>query len=396
LTAKLRIGIIFGGQSAEHEVSLVSATSVINALNKSKYEIVPIGIGKNGEWITGPDAMEKLKNNSGENVVPVFLPPVPSVKHLVPTDKESSISGFPQFFEKLDVVFPVLHGTFGEDGLIQGVFEMADIPYVGAGVLGSALSMDKILQKQVCTKFGLPGVDFLWLRGTDWEENHNHGETPLLLNQLANMSQNQMINVMVERLGLPVFVKPPNLGSSVGISKAHTKKELAHAIKLALNYDKKVLIEKAVENAREIEVSVLGNDRLKASVAGEIIPSNEFYDYDAKYVDGASDLKIPADLPKDIHEAIQLMAIKAALATEVEGMARVDFLLDAETNRFFLNEINTIPGFTQISMYPKLWEASGIRYSQLLDELIRLAMERYERRKRLNLSFQPKQEWFHE
>ena len=201
---------------------------------------------------------------------------------------------------------------------------------------------------------------------------------------------------MVERLGLPVFVKPPNLGSSVGISKAHTQKELARAIDLALNYDKKVLIEKSVENAREIEVSVLGNDRLKASVAGEIIPSNEFYDYNAKYVDGASDLKIPADLPKDIHEAIQLMAIKAALATEVEGMARVDFLLDAETNRFFLNEINTIPGFTQISMYPKLWEASGIRYPQLLDELVRLAIERHKRRKRLNLSFQPKQEWYHE
>ncbi|NIA31087.1 MAG: D-alanine--D-alanine ligase [Actinobacteria bacterium] len=396
MTQKLRIGIIFGGQSAEHEVSLVSAASVINALDKTKYEIVPIGISKAGEWITGPDALEKLKNNSGENVMSVFLPPVPSVKHLVPIERENDISDFPQSFERLDVVFPVLHGTFGEDGLIQGVFEMADIPFVGAGVLGSSLSMDKILQKQVCTKFGLPGVDFLWLRGTDWQNHHKHGDTPLLLNQLANMSQNQMINVMVERLGLPVFVKPPNLGSSVGISKAHTQKELARAIDLALNYDKKVLIEKSVENAREIEVSVLGNDRLKASVAGEIIPSNEFYDYNAKYVDGASDLKIPADLPKDIHEAIQLMAIKAALATEVEGMARVDFLLDAETNRFFLNEINTIPGFTQISMYPKLWEASGIRYPQLLDELVRLAIERHKRRKRLNLSFQPKQEWYHE
>ncbi len=396
MTPKLRIGIIFGGQSAEHEVSLVSATSVINALDKSKYEIVPIGIGKNGEWITGSDAMEKLKNNSGKNVMPVFLPPVPSLRRLVPIENANDVSGFSQYLEKLDVVFPVLHGTFGEDGLIQGVFEMADIPYVGAGVLGSALSMDKILQKQVCTKFGLPGVDFLWLRGTDWEENHNHGETPLLLNQLANMSQNQMINVIVERLGLPVFVKPPNLGSSVGISKAHTNKELGRAIDLALQYDRKVLIEKAVQNAREIEVSVLGNDRIKASVAGEIIPSNEFYDYDAKYVDGASDLKIPADLPKDMHEAIQLMAIKAALATEVEGMARVDFLLDPQTNRFYLNEINTIPGFTQISMYPKLWDASGLRYPDLLDELVRLAIERHENRKQLRLSFQPKQEWYHE
>ncbi len=393
---KLRVGVIFGGRSGEHEVSLVSATSIMSSLDKDRYEVVPIGITKAGKWIAGTESLQLLKEGKERDQLHVFLPADPTERRLLlaaekgrQMEKSSqSISG------QLDVVFPVLHGPFGEDGTIQGLFELADIPYVGAGVLGSAIGMDKIFQKQICTQLQLPTVDFFWFRTADWQANASAESSLLLPNQIGNMTQEQMMRTIIERLGLPVFVKPPNLGSSVGISKAHDEKELWQAIEEAARYDRKVLVEKAVPNAREIEVSVLGNQSPRASVAGEVFPSNEFYDYDAKYVDGSSGFQIPADLREDLHRAIRDTAVKAFLAIEAEGMARVDFLLDRQSNEFFLNELNTIPGFTHISMYPKLWLASGMSYTELLDELIRLAIERHEQRQSLRTSYQPKKEWY--
>jgi len=396
LKKKIRVGVIFGGRSGEHEVSLVSATSIMSALDKDRYEVVPIGITKAGKWIAGKESLQLLKEGKERDQLHAFLPADPTERRLLPAGEpgrqmektSQNISG------ELDVVFPVLHGPFGEDGTIQGLFELADIPYVGAGVLGSAIGMDKIFQKQICTQLQLPTVDFAWFRTADWQLNTAGNNSLLLPDQIGNIAQDQMMQTIIERLGLPVFVKPPNLGSSVGISKAHDEKELWQAIEEAARYDRKVMVEKAVPNAREIEVSVLGNQSPRASVAGEVFPSNEFYDYDAKYVDGASGFQIPADLPEDLHNAIRDTAVKAFLAIEAEGMARVDFLLNRVTNEFFLNELNTIPGFTQISMYPKLWLASGMSYSELLDELIRLAIERHKQRKSLRTSYQPKKEWY--
>jgi len=391
---KLRVGIIFGGRSTEHEVSLVSAGSVINALDKNKYEVVPIGITHNGEWLAGTDTVKLLKENKGNEKYKVYLPPDPTVKFLLKKESTGLSVSEANKTEKLDVIFPVLHGTYGEDGTIQGLLELANIPYVGAGVLGSSLSMDKILQKQVCRQSGVPVADFLWFRSVDWQKNKAGGDVKPLQNQLMNKTRDGMVDDIVNNLGLPVFVKPPNMGSSVGISKAHDKKELLKAIHVALEYDRKVLVEKAVPNAREIEVSVLGNEEPRASVTGEVIPSNEFYDYNAKYVDDASELRIPAEIPEHLSTAIRQTAINGVLAVEAEGMARVDFLLEKDTNNFYLNEINTIPGFTRISMYPKLWQASGLSYSDLLDELIRLAIDRHEKRASLNTTFQPSKEWY--
>ena len=395
MTKRIRIGVIFGGRSTEHEVSLVSASSVMNALDKDKYEVIPIGITPSGEWLTGGHAMGLLKEKKANDESRVFLPPDPTVRALVPASGSSMTEHQAgQLTDSLDVVFPVLHGIFGEDGTIQGLLELAGLPYVGAGVLGSSLSMDKIAQKMVCLQAGLPAADFRWLRSVDWFRAPDAPETPVLTGQLANLDHKAIIDKVADELGFPVFVKPPNMGSSVGISKAHDKSELKTGIITALQYDRKVLIEKGVPNAREIEVSVLGNENPQASVAGEVVPSNEFYDYDAKYVDDASDLLIPAPLDDSLHQAIRDTAIKSVLAVEAEGMARVDFLLERGTGRFYLNEINTIPGFTRISMYPKLWGATGISYSQLLDELVRLAIDRHDKRAKLNTAYKPKSEWF--
>jgi len=392
--AKLRVGVLFGGRSAEHEVSIVSARSIIQALDAEKYEIIPIGLSKDGRWFVGRSILQDFAEGQ-VNGLRIFLPADPTLKRLVPHQQQVDDTGLHQFFQQLDVVFPVLHGTFGEDGTIQGLLELADIPYVGAGVLGSALAMDKIMQKLLFAGIGLPVVDFLWIRSSHWSEPVQvEPSFQPLQRQLSPMSKEKIIKAVREALGFPVFVKPANLGSSVGISKAHNERELGEGIDLAVSFDRKVIIEKAVVPAREIEVSVLGNENPRASVAGEVIPSNEFYDYDAKYVDGKSELKIPAPLPEDLHSAIRSAAIKSVLATEVEGMARVDFLLNANTNEFFISEINTIPGFTQISMYPKLWQATGLSYSALLDELISLALKRHQEREKLRTSYQPKKDWY--
>jgi D-alanine-D-alanine ligase len=369
---KLKVGIIFGGRSAEHEVSLVSTTSVINALDKKKYEIVPIGITLDGRWISSPDALDVLKSRKNIDKQPQkLIVPDPNYRSLVKLFSKKLEE------EKLDVVFPVLHGTFGEDGTIQGLFEIANMPYVGAGVLASSVAMDKIIARQLYKAAGIPVVPDVWFLWKDYK-----------------ISKNRLIKNIENKLGYPCFVKPPNLGSSVGISKAHNRKELIKAIELALQYDRKILVEMAVPNAREIEVSLLGNDNPIASVAGEIIPSNEFYDYNAKYVDGKSKSEIPAKLPKNVVRKIQEYAIRGYRAVDCSGMARADFLVDKKINKIYFNELNTIPGFTSISMYPKLWEASGIQYPKLLDKLILLAIERHKEKANLKTFYKPKERWY--
>ncbi len=395
---KLRVCVIFGGRSGEHEVSIVSATSVMNALDKSKYEVIPVGITKSGRWIAGNNSVQLLKSGIEDTPFYTMLPADPNEQRLLPATTDSvEPRDLDSLGEKFDVVFPVLHGPYGEDGTMQGLLELANLPYVGAGVLGSAVCMDKVVQKQLCVQAGVPVVKFLWMYYSDWQcadTKQNNSAILATSHQLSGLSQAESLAKIEAELGLPVFVKPANMGSSVGITKAHDRKELIQAIEEAAQYDHKILLEAAAPNAREIEVSVLGNTRPKASVPGEVIPSNEFYDYDAKYVDGASTLIIPAELSTELANMIRETAIRGFLACGCEGMARVDFLLERQTNRYYLNEINTIPGFTQISMYPKLWEASGLSYSQLLDELIQLAIERHQRKNSLKTSYQPKQEWY--
>ncbi len=393
---KLRVCVVFGGRSGEHEVSIVSATSVMKALDQSKYEVIPVGITKSGRWIAGDQSVQLLKSGIEDTPFYAMLPADPNEQRLLPsTTNTANTREMASLREKFDVIFPVLHGPYGEDGTMQGLLELANLPYVGAGVLGSAVCMDKIVQKLLCMPANVPVVKFLWLRHEDWQRNKTESQVfAANPQQLCGVAQNEMIARIETELHFPVFVKPANMGSSVGISKARDRNELRQGIADAAQYDQKILFEAAVPNAREIEVSVLGNIQPKASIPGEIVPSNEFYDYDAKYVDGASTLIIPAELSPELAQTIRETAIRGFLACNCEGMARVDFLLNRETNALYLNEINTIPGFTQISMYPKLWEASGVSYSQLLDELIQLAIERHRRKNNLKTSYQPKQEWY--
>jgi D-alanine-D-alanine ligase len=372
LPRRIRVGVIFGGRSVEHEVSLVSAASVINALDKSKYEIVPIGIAHTGQWLSSGEAMKLLKENASiDHETEQLILPDPRKQSLVTMNGGTAVES------RIDVVFPVVHGTYAEDGTLQGLLELADLPYVGAGVLGSAVGMDKIVQKDLLRQAKIPTTPAIWFFYNEFRSNPK-----------------KLIAEMEKKLRYPMFVKPAHSGSSIGISKSHNRKELLEHIEFASQYDWKILVEKAVPNAREIECAVLGNENPEASVPGEIVPSNEFYDYDAKYVDGKSNVIIPARLPKTVVKNIQRVAITAYRTLDCSGMARVDFLVVKKTNRIFLNEINTIPGFTSISMYPKLWEATGLPYSQLLDRLIALAMERHEQKKKLNTTYQPKNDWY--
>jgi len=358
LSKKLRVGVIFGGRSGEHEVSLRSAESIINALDRSKYEVVPIAITRQGKWLASSEATNLLPSAVIENAdqrVAIFGDP--------------TMGGLARFTgggsdgerDQIDVIFPVLHGTYGEDGTIQGLLEMADVPYVGCGVLASAAGMDKVVMKRLFREAGLPIVEFTHFLRTQWENNQQQTEARV-----------------IEEIGFPCFVKPANLGSSVGISKAIDEKSLNAAIALATKYDRKIIVERGVD-AREIEVSVLGNDQPVASLPGEIVPQTaEFYDYKAKYIDdNGARLIIPAALNPETTAEIQQLAIRAFQAIDGAGLARVDFFLERGTNELIVNEINTMPGFTSISMYPKLWEASGIGYSQLIDRLIELAFERH-------------------
>jgi len=387
---KLRVGILFGGRSGEHEVSLLSAASVVSAIDKSKFELVPIGITKEGRWLTAGDA-ELLLQGKADSVPShlragdpdatpgaavlatgraVLVPPEPHPGgSLAAFQSEALTRRASDRAINVDIIFPVLHGTFGEDGTIQGLLELADIAYVGAGVLGSAAGMDKDVMKSLFKAAGLPIVKHVTVLRSDWE------------------SAPRKVQKLVEsKLKYPVFVKPANLGSSVGISKARERKELAPAMEEAAKFDRKIVIEEGVggkkHKAREIECSVLGNDKPAASVAGEIVPGKEFYDYTAKYLDEGSQLIIPAKLSKAESKKIQQLAISAFKAVDCSGLARVDFLMDPKNRKIYLNEINTIPGFTAISMYPKLWAASGLAYPELIERLIRLGQERHEEKKR--------------
>lgn len=345
MKTRMRVGIFFGGQSAEHEVSIQSAKNVYEALDKSKYEPTLIGINKKGTWhLFEEQQFRQIASNAYQ-----ALPESTSAKSLQPYE--------PMEKGQLDVVFPLLHGPFGEDGTVQGLLKLMGLPFVGADVLGSAVGMDKDVMKRLLRDSGLPIVPFRTV--------HNHD----------NISFFQV----KKEFGLPFFVKPANLGSSVGVSKVHAAKEFDQAVKKAFSYDSKILIEQGIE-AREIECSVLGNEEKIASIPGEVIPTNEFYDYEAKYIDekGAR-LEIPAKLTQEQVKEIQEMAIRACQVLCIDGMARVDFFLDKKTKKIYINEINTIPGFTNISMYPKLWEASGIPYAALIDQLISLALARHKK-----------------
>jgi D-alanine-D-alanine ligase len=377
-TGKLRIGILFGGRSGEHEVSLLSAASILKSIDSTKYEVIPIGITKQGQWLTSGEAQSLLAGDTK---------PAPTLKKNASTkpialnasaDLNQGSTALAQqngsLAKSLDVIFPVLHGTFGEDGTIQGLFELADIAYVGSGVLGSATGMDKTAMKQLFAAAGLPQTPHVNLLRSEWKADAK-----------------RCIKRIEKKLTYPVFVKPANLGSSVGISKVHDRSELAPAMDLAASFDRKLIIEQGVggpgAKPRELEVAVLGNDAPEASVVGEIVPGAEFYDYNAKYHSDASVPIIPAKLSKSEAKQIREMAIAAFRACDCAGLARVDFLMEpavknkkgreSKSARIYLNEINTMPGFTSISMYPKLWEATGVPYSQLIDRLIALATERH-------------------
>jgi D-alanine-D-alanine ligase len=348
--------VLFGGRSGEHEVSLASAASVMRGLDPDKYEAVPIGITKDGHWLVGEGAVKMLPDvlRGGRRVM---LTADPTEAALVPLDRGAGA-------QRLDVIFPVMHGTFGEDGTIQGMLELAGMPYVGAGVLGSAVAMDKDVAKRLLKDAGIPVVPWVTVQRWRWEKEP--------------AAVREEIEAEFE---YPMFVKPATLGSSVGMSKVHAAEELEPAINLACEFGMKILVEKAV-TAREIEVAVLGNHEPKASVPGEIVPHREFYDYTAKYLEDGTQLLIPADLKPPQVERIQSMAVEAFRALELCGMARVDFFLDKKTGKLYLNEVNTIPGFTSISMYPKMWEASGIPFRELIDKLIDLAFEAQEEKAR--------------
>jgi len=382
VTKKIRLGVLFGGRSGEHEVSLTSAAAVMKALDPEKYELVPVGITPEGRWRVGSKALGLLAGAAGDNLAQRTAPlqtvleegraVTPSVDptgpKLLPLAKSSgAVTSRPE----VDVIFPVLHGTFGEDGTIQGLLELADVPYVGAGVLASAAGMDKDVMKRLFRDAGLPVVPWEMVLRREWEDDPGG-----------------VRRKVKKRLRFPLFVKPANLGSSVGITKVHSPEEFQAGMDLAAQYDRKILVEKAVD-AREIECAVLGNDQPEASLPGEIVPVNEFYDYEAKYIKEGSKLLIPARLSRRQIKRVRELAVRGFKAIDCAGMGRVDFLLDRKNGKLFLLEINTIPGFTSISMYPKLWEATGVPYTKLLDRLVELAIERHHDKLRTRFDYAP-------
>jgi D-alanine-D-alanine ligase len=376
---KLRVGVIYGGRSGEHEVSIASAAAVVQNLDKDRYEPIPIRIEKDGRWIiadrlpasaSAAEVIEQTRAEAARRIgrggreAHMLAHPGDEQIMTIERGAHPSITGL-----ALDAVFPVLHGPYGEDGTVQGLLELANIPYVGAGVLASALSMDKAVAKLAFAARGLPLADYLVVLRSDW------------LSSPASVTAE-----VTRQLGYPVFVKPANLGSSVGISKAKSEAGLAGAIDLAAEFDRKIVIEAAVPNAREIEIAVLGNEKPETSVPGEVIPSREFYDYEAKYLDDRSQTIIPAGISPEATAEVSRLAIEVFRAVDCAGMARVDFLMDGGTGRLYVNEINTIPGFTTISMYAKMWAASGVSYPELLDRLIALARERHAEKQQLRTS----------
>jgi D-alanine-D-alanine ligase len=364
----IRLGILFGGRSGEHAVSLASARSVLETLDREKYQITQIGITEDGDWLVGEGVRNALKDKDFGKLSPALMLPVPSRPEVYALKKVDGVEIL-ELFSELDVIFPVLHGSFGEDGTMQGLFELNDLAYVGAGVLGSSVGMDKALFKDVMIANQIPVV-------------------PSILVQSVELKEMEEVIQRVSDFGeFPVFVKPANMGSSVGVHKCADVEEAAAGLLDAARYDRRILVEKGI-NAREIELSVLGNQTPKVSIPGEICPTAEFYSYEAKYHDDSSELIIPAELSPEEINLVQDYALRAYQAIDCAGMARADFLLDKDTGEIYLNEVNTIPGFTPISMYPKLWEASGLSYADLIDELIRLAIERKEEKDQITRKYQ--------
>lgn len=350
---KLSIALIFGGKSGEHDVSRISASSIFKHINKEKYDIHTIGITKDGKWMYYSGSSENIANGKWEELADK------TVKiNLIPNgNSKVGIEFNDGSFKQIDVLFPVLHGPYGEDGKIQGLFEISGIPYVGCGVLASSVGMDKLICKKVFTQIGLPQVNYTYT--TKWE---------------FDISKNDELDRIEQTLNYPIFVKPANMGSSVGISKVSDRSELLSGINEALKYDRRIVLEQGID-AREIEVAVLGNDEVKSSIAGEIIPAKDFYDYEDKYINGVSKLEIPANINAETMMKIRQMAIDAFKAIDGKGLSRVDFFVDKKDGEIYINEINTLPGFTNISMYPKLWDATGVQYTDLIDNLIKLAIE---------------------
>jgi D-alanine-D-alanine ligase len=390
---KIRVGILFGGKSSEHEVSIASANSVVDALDKDKYEPILLGIDRQGHWLATPETARQLIGRRDEAMPTggtqteelaqtATAEPSPDttgstrmeeahasgVVSLVTSTAGSRLSLRQSPLDAVDVVFPILHGPMGEDGTVQGLLELADIPYVGAGVAASAVGMDKQLLKTIFRAHGLPVVDFVTVIRRQWERGRD-----------------ELVDAIEAALTYPVFVKPANMGSSVGINKARNREQLIAGIDIAAQYDRKILVEQGI-NAREVECSVLGNDNPLVSVVGEVRTwQRDFYDYVAKYTEGEADLIIPADIATETAEEVRALALRAYRAIDCAGMARADFFLERDSGKVFLSELNTIPGFTKFSMYPKLWEASGVSYAELIDRLITLALERYTDKKRSGL-----------
>lgn len=361
--ARIRVGVVFGGQSGEHEVSLVSGRAVMAGLDPARYDVVPIGIRKNGQWLAGGDVLATLESESDVALLPgggahVTAPKHPAQVTASPSAIVRGEHGAPHSIQQLDVVFPVIHGPMGEDGTIQGLFELAGIPYVGCGVLASAVGMDKAMMKAAFGAAGLPVVPWQLVR------THQYKADPA-----------GTVTRLEAALHYPMFVKPANMGSSVGISKVKNRADLEAGLQLAASYDRRIVVEQGV-TAREIEVSVLGNDAPIASIPGEIIPANEWYDYEAKYLNTGTQVVIPAVLSEQQSFTVRQIALKAFQAVDGAGLARVDFLYDQAADTFFISEVNTMPGFTPFSMYAKMWEATGLHYGALLDRLIELALER--------------------
>ena len=358
---RIRLALLYGGRSGEHDVSIASATSVMQAIDRNQYDVLPVYLTPEGRWLPGVEPARLTAGAHTAASVALFSSD-PQQPGLLPLS-EAEVQ--PRHAQAVDVVFPLLHGTYGEDGTVQGLLELANVPYVGSGVLGSAAGMDKDVMKTLFAAAGLPVVPHLLVRRREWEQQ------PAVVRDRV-----------LQTLPLPVFVKPANLGSSVGISKVSAAAGLPEALDLACRYDRRVLVEQGLD-CREFECSVLGNDDPTASVIGEIVPSREFYDYQAKYSDDeTSELRIPADIDAALADSLRTMAVTAFQAVDAAGLARVDFFFETRTGKPYVNEINTLPGFTTISMYPKLWEASGLSYAQLIDTLVRLAIERHQDRQR--------------
>ena len=363
--ARMRVGVLFGGRSGEHEVSLASARSVLAALDPARYEVLPIGITPQGEWVLVKGA-DQLSVEKGTRVGVV---PGSSARPFVSMEPQGATARLLQ--ESIDVAFPVLHGTYGEDGTVQGLLELLGVPYVGCGVMASALAMDKVATKAAFQQAGLPVVPYRVLTAKSWREDPT-----------------AVLNLLEQTFVYPIFVKPSNLGSSVGVSRATHRVSLDQAIAEAFRYDRKILVEQGLD-CREIECGILGNDAPEASVVGEIVPKRLWYDYRAKYEPGMSEVRIPALLPLPLARDVQAQAIRAYQAIDCAGMARVDFFLERASAQLYVNEINTIPGFTATSVYPKLWEAGGLSYPDLVDRLIQLALERHAERSRWVTIYQP-------